>query len=99
MTAEKISIVWFKRDLRVADHAPLHAAVASGYPVLPLYIIEPEYWAQDTSSTRHWQFIRDCLLELNLSLLELGQPLIIRTGEAVDIFHSLFQNLKTSIHN
>ncbi|MEK9729265.1 MAG: deoxyribodipyrimidine photo-lyase [Alphaproteobacteria bacterium] len=92
MTAEKISIVWFKRDLRVADHAPLHAAVASGYPVLPLYIIEPEYWAQDTSSTRHWQFIRDCLLELNLSLLELGQPLIIRTGEAVDIFHSLFQN-------
>ncbi|MDP6218029.1 MAG: deoxyribodipyrimidine photo-lyase, partial [Alphaproteobacteria bacterium] len=52
MTAEKISIVWFKRDLRVADHAPLHAAVASGYPVLPLYMIEPEYWAQDTSSTR-----------------------------------------------
>ena len=92
MTAEKISIVWFKRDLRVADHAPLHAAVASGYPVLPLYMIEPEYWAQDTSSTRHWQFIRDCLLELNLSLVELGQPLIIRTGEAVDIFHSLFQN-------
>ena len=66
--------------------------MAGGYPVLPLYIIEPEYWAQDTSSTRHWQFIRDCLLELNLSLMELGQPLIIRTGEAVDIFHSLFQN-------
>lgn len=39
-----IELVWFKRDLRVHDHAALAAAVASGRPVLPLYIIEPELW-------------------------------------------------------
>ena len=89
---ENISIVWFKRDLRLADHAPLAAAVAAGYPVLPLYIVEPEYWAQDTSSTRHWQFIRDCLLELDAGLTALGQPLVLRVGEATDIFNALSEH-------
>ena len=64
---ENISIVWFKRDLRLADHAPLAAAAAAGYPVLPLYC-RAGILAQDTSSTRHWQFIRDCLLELDAGL-------------------------------
>jgi deoxyribodipyrimidine photo-lyase len=31
-----MEIVWFKRDLRVHDHAPLAAACASGRSVLPL---------------------------------------------------------------
>ena len=56
-------------------------------------MIEPEYWAQDTSSTRHWQFIRDCLLELNLSLLNRvsRHNSHRRSG---NIFNSLFQNYK-----
>ena len=37
-------VVWFKRDLRVSDHAPLVAAVASGYPVIPLFVVETDYW-------------------------------------------------------
>ena len=36
-----ISIVWFKKDLRIVDHKPLHEAYKSGL-VLPLYIYEPE---------------------------------------------------------
>ncbi len=30
-----MQIVWFKKDLRVADHKPLHMAALRG-PVLPL---------------------------------------------------------------
>ena len=44
--AQKISLVWFKRDLRVHDHAPLAAACAVGTPVIPLYVVEPDYWRQ-----------------------------------------------------
>ena len=40
-----LNIVWFKRDLRIADHRPLAAAARAG-AVLPLYIAEPELWAQ-----------------------------------------------------
>ena len=35
-----LSVVWFKRDLRVHDHAALAAAAAQG-PVLCLYVVEP----------------------------------------------------------
>ncbi|MGB1710716.1 MAG: deoxyribodipyrimidine photo-lyase, partial [Candidatus Puniceispirillaceae bacterium] len=35
-----VEIVWYKRDLRVEDHAPLARAAASG-AVIPLYILEP----------------------------------------------------------
>jgi deoxyribodipyrimidine photo-lyase len=35
-------IVWFKKDLRVADHRPLAMAASRG-AILPLYIAEPGF--------------------------------------------------------
>lgn len=84
-------IVWFKRDLRVHDHAPLLYAANTGAPVIPLYIIEPQYWQQPFASSRHWRFIRTCLQELNTRLAALGQPLILRVGEATEVIKSLAQ--------
>ena len=40
-----LQLVWFKRDLRLEDHRPLVEALAIG-DVLPLYIVEPEFWLQ-----------------------------------------------------
>ncbi len=36
--AQAPAIVWFRRDLRLCDHAALSRAVATGLPVLPVYI-------------------------------------------------------------
>ena len=44
------SVVWFKRDLRVHDHAALHQAAARG-PVLCLYVLEPSLWAEPDAAT------------------------------------------------
>lgn len=81
--------VWFKRDLRVADHAPLAAAAASGEPVLALYIIEPELWRQPEMSGRHYAFLRECLDDLNAALAARGGGLCVRVGEAVNVFADL----------
>ncbi len=83
--------VWFKRDLRIIDHAPLAEAAARGQPVLPLYIVEPELWAQPDAAGRHWGFIRESLVELRADLAALGQPLIIRIGAAVPVLEALRQ--------
>ena len=40
-----ITVVWLKRDLRLHDHAALNAAIAAGYPVVLLYVVEPDYWS------------------------------------------------------
>ncbi len=82
-------IVWFKRDLRVQDHAPLLAASHTNRPIIPLYIIEPECWQQPDVARRHWHFTHDCLVDLNKDLTDLGQPLIIAVGVAVDVIAQL----------
>jgi deoxyribodipyrimidine photo-lyase len=80
-----IEVVWFKRDLRVHDHAPLTTACATDRPVLPLYIYEPELWAQPDLSGRHFAFLQDCLDDLDMSLKKRGAALVCRTGDAVDV--------------
>jgi len=87
--AQKISIVWFKRDLRLHDHAPLAAACAAGRPVLPLYVIESDYWRQPCASRRHWHFIQDSLVELQADFASLGQPLVVRPGTITDVLESI----------
>lgn len=57
--------------------------------MLPLYIVEPEYWRLADTSTRQWLFTADCLHSLRQALGELGQPLVVRVGEAVDVLDQL----------
>lgn len=85
---ESINIVWFKRDLRIHDHAPL-AVASQGSKVLPLYVIEPEYWTLPDHSNRQWQFIRKGLVDLDKALSKLGQRLIIQSGALVDVLQTL----------
>ena len=33
-------IFWFRRDLRLADNIALHAAAATGRPVIPVYVAD-----------------------------------------------------------
>ncbi|MFM7120922.1 MAG: deoxyribodipyrimidine photo-lyase, partial [Gammaproteobacteria bacterium] len=83
-----VGVVWFKRDLRLQDHAPLVAAAARG-PVVALYIIEPDLWRQPDSSSRHWQFIRDSLAELDDALRRHGGALVVRSGAAETVLAQL----------
>ena len=79
-----LQVVWFKRDLRITDHRPLLDACAQG-PVLPLYIVEPGYWQQPDASARQWAFCRESLEQLRADLAALGQPLVVRCGDAVSV--------------
>jgi deoxyribodipyrimidine photo-lyase len=87
---DPIHIVWFKRDLRVVDHRPLASAAAQGQ-VLPLYIVEPELWAQPDVSARQWEFVAECLQDLNEALSVLGKSLCVLTGEAIKVLDDLRQ--------
>ena len=80
----QLQIVWFKRDLRVQDHRALALACQHG-PVLPLFVVEPHLWRQPDMSARQWAFVAECLTTLRADLASLGQPLIIRVGDVVDV--------------
>lgn len=83
-----MQVVWFKRDLRVADHPALARAAQIG-PVLPLYVVEPDLWQQPDASHRQWAFVAETLSELRDALGRHGQPLIVRVGSVVETLAAL----------
>jgi deoxyribodipyrimidine photo-lyase len=90
-----VQLVWFKRDLRVHDHAPLAAAARAG-PVLAVYLVEPSLWRQPDAAAQHWGFIRESLIELDAALRATGHPqaaLRVLVGEAVPVLAALHRRL------
>lgn len=81
-------LVWFDRDLRVADHPALARAAGLGQ-VLPLYVVEPELWQAPDRAARHWDFTAECLAELRDATGALGAPLVVRTGPAAAVLPAL----------
>lgn len=76
------ALVWFKRDLRQDDHAPL-AAAQHFESALGLFIIEPEWLASPEFSTAHLQFVLDSLAPLRPCARRLhrkGKPLLRMVG-------------------
>ena len=96
MTEAPIQLVWFKRDLRAHDHRPLVEAARRGC-VLPLYIVEPSLVHAPDFDLSHWTFIADSLRELRGALAALGQPLVVRVGEALPVLQELARQFKFTL--
>ncbi|WP_416881557.1 FAD-binding domain-containing protein [Marivita sp.] len=87
------TILWFKRDLRIHDN-PALALVARDEKVVPLYIVEPDYWALTDTSGRQFAFLRESLADLQTALRGLGSDLVLRLGDAVTVLEDLYQTVK-----
>lgn len=86
---QSISIVWFKRDLRLLDHEPLKMAIERGLPVLPLYCVEPSMIQAPDCDVRHLRFIRQSLDELDAGLQPYGARIYRHYGECIPMLQSL----------
>ena len=87
-----VQVVWFKRDLRVHDHRALVQAAQQGR-VLPLFVVEKEFWQQPDASTRQWEFVSQCLQDLRKQLGALGCPLFVRQGQVTDLLAQIDRNI------
>lgn len=87
-----IQVVWFKKDLRVKDHAPLCEAAKRG-SLLPLWVEEPEWLAADDFDERHRRFAVECLQELDQDLQAMGLRLLAMKGSMLDCLQQLHDQL------
>jgi deoxyribodipyrimidine photo-lyase len=69
--------MWFRRDLRLADHPALLAAAAHG-EVVPVFVVDPAF---AVSGAPRRAYLHDCLRSLDASLRERGGRLVIRHGD------------------
>ena len=84
-----LSIVWFKRDFRLHDHAPLTLATLNG-PVLCLCVIEPSLWQAPDAAYQHHQFLLESAHELDLQLQRRAGRLHLLSGEVPSILDRLW---------
>jgi deoxyribodipyrimidine photo-lyase len=78
-------IVWFRQDLRVVDHPALSAAVQSGAPVIPLFVLEDEAPANWTPGAASRWWLEGSLSALDTDLRARGSRLILRRGKALEV--------------
>ncbi len=73
-------ILWFRNDLRLSDHAALQAALATGQPVLPVYILDDSGAAAWTHGAASRWWLHHGLTALTGDLAQRGADLVLRRG-------------------
>jgi deoxyribodipyrimidine photo-lyase len=89
---EEIHIVWFKRDLRLQDNEAIQNALKANKRVLFLYVFENSLIEDPHYDTRHWNFIKESLVNLNADLKKYNTKILCVQTEVVSAFNQLFDS-------
>ena len=77
------TLMWFRRDLRIADNAAFHAALTAGRKVHCVFVFDTGILdALDNRADRRVEFIHASVMELAQKLHAAGGELIVRHGRA-----------------
>jgi deoxyribodipyrimidine photo-lyase len=82
------SLVWLRRDLRLADQAALVAACAAG-PVVPVYVLDDETPAHRAMGAANRWWLHHSLAALDAALQAKGSRLILRKGRSEAVLAAL----------
>ena len=87
---DDVSVLWFRRDLRLDDHPALLAACdASDGRVVPLFVVDPVLWGPAGAPRRAW-----LLRSLRALDEQLGGSLVVRSGAPADVVPALAEQLR-----
>jgi deoxyribodipyrimidine photo-lyase len=86
-------IVWFRDDLRIADHPALAAAARAGAPLLCVYVLDEEGTRPLGGAARWW--LAGSLRALDHELQKNGNCLVLRRGAATRIVPALAAEIGT----
>jgi deoxyribodipyrimidine photo-lyase len=78
------AILWFRRDLRLADHPALLAALDDADEVVPVFVLDPRLLAR--AGAPRTAFLLDCLERLRTST---GGALVVRPGDPAAVVPAL----------
>ena len=90
---QKVVLFWFRRDLRLHDNAGLHAALTSGFPVVPVFVFDEQILSSlEDRDDRRVSFIYQFLQFLQAQLVKTGSTLDVRYGHPAQVFANLLQH-------
>ncbi|HNP53082.1 MAG TPA: deoxyribodipyrimidine photo-lyase, partial [Ferruginibacter sp.] len=87
---QPISICWFRRDLRLEDHAALYHALRSPYPVLPVFIFDPLILDKlENKADKRVDFIHQALEALQTKLICHQSSLLVLHQSPLEAYREL----------
>lgn len=89
-------MVWFRQDLRLDDNPALAAAVASGRPIIPLFVLHEAADGRAWGAASLW-WLEKSLRALDGDLRARGSRLILRRGDPAAIVPALAQALGAQV--
>ncbi len=78
------ALLWFRRDLRVADHPALTLAAREFDRVIPVFVLDDTLLQGRFASAPRTRFMLGCLHALDTALRDCGSGLVIRHGAPED---------------
>ncbi|MBW6475289.1 MAG: DNA photolyase family protein [Anaerolineaceae bacterium] len=87
----KSVIWWIRRDVRLEDNPALQAALQTGLPVIPLFILDPKLLQEPP--TRRQSFLFQALQNLDEGLHRLGNRLLVRQGTPLQVLQRIMQEI------
>ncbi|TBH73608.1 cryptochrome/photolyase family protein [Aquirufa nivalisilvae] len=89
----EISVFWFRRDLRIKDNVGLFEALSSAFPVLPIFIFDPNILDKlENKKDARVEFIHEALANLKSDIQERGGDLMVLHDNPLSTFKSLAQH-------
>ncbi|NAY91172.1 deoxyribodipyrimidine photo-lyase [Muricauda sp. JGD-17] len=90
--SDKISIFWFRRDLRLHDNAGLYQALTGDYTVLPIFIFDTEILDKLPEDDARVTFLHHQLSQMNDELRNnFESGIAMYHGSPVSIFETLIE--------
>src|SRR5437764_2396117 len=92
MSKPSVSIMWFRRDLRLDDNAALYYALRSGEAVLPIFIFDKNILDDlEDKCDQRVSFIYQTLQEMQTTLAKHKSSLEVYYGMPAAIYESLLE--------
>ena len=89
MSKEKVSIFWFRRDLRLDDNYGLFKALKGESPVLPIFIFDDDITDELVVDDSRITFIYDQLSNLSVELKQNESSIYCLKGSTIDVWKKL----------
>jgi len=90
------ALVWFRRDLRVDDHAALSHALRGARAVWCAFVFDRNILEPLPRADRRVEFIRESLVALDRALAKLGGGLIVLHGDPAEAIPKLARELEVA---
>lgn len=92
-------LIWYRNDLRIHDHEPLHQALKQQAQIIPVYCFDPRQFGQTAfgfpkTGAFRAQFLLESVSNLRQSFRSLNSDLIVRYGKPEEEIPKLAEQLE-----